>query len=359
MTAARGVAGEWGGHLGRENVNGATPALRRVLLTGVAGSGGSYLAEYILDRHPEVEVHGIARWHSASRPKGDLFGGRVTVHECDLLEYGSVVSALERARPEAIFHLAAHANVRTSFEIPGVVLRNNILGTSNLFEAIRRLGLDPLIQLCSTAEVYGQVDPRDVPIREEAPLRPVSPYAVSKAAQDLLGWSYFTTYGMRIIRTRMFTYLNPRRTDLFATAFARQIAWIEEGLGAELEHGNLNSVRTFIDVRDAMRAYWEALVRCRPGEVYNIGGVTTMTVGECLERLVALARVRIRTRLNPALVRPKDVTLQIPCVDKFIEATGWAPRVAFEDSLRHLLEHWRREARQARARGADVTLSSA
>jgi GDP-mannose 4,6-dehydratase len=332
----------------------ASPAPRRVLITGVAGSGGSYLAEYILRHHPEVEVHGIARWHSAARYR-DLFEGRVTVHESDLLDFGSVLAAVERARPDGIFHLAAHANVRASFDIPGVVLQNNILATSNLFEAVRHLRLDPLIQLCSTSEVYGQVDPADVPIREDAPLRPVSPYAVSKATQDLLGFAYFATYGMRIIRTRMFTYVNPRRTDLFATAFARQIAWIEEGLASELTHGNLDSVRTFIDVRDAMRAYWEALLCCRPGEVYNIGGTTTMTVGECLGRLVALARVPIPTRLDPALVRPKDVTLQIPCVDKFIQATGWAPRIGFDESLRHLLEHWRREARRRRA---DATVPS-
>jgi GDP-4-dehydro-6-deoxy-D-mannose reductase len=329
--------------------------LRRVLITGIAGSGGSYLADYVLRHHPEVDVHGIARWHSASRHR-DLFGGRATVHECDLLDFGSVLSVVERVRPDGVFHLAAHANVRASFDIPGVVLHNNILATSNLFEAIRRLALEPLIQLCSTSEVYGQVDAKDVPIREDAPLRPVSPYAVSKTAQDLLGFAYFTTYGMRIVRTRMFTYLNPRRTDLFATSFARQIAWIEEGMAAHLTHGNLESVRTFIDVRDAMRAYWEALLHCRPGEVYNIGGTTTMTVGDCLERLVAMARVPIPTRLDPALVRPKDVTLQIPCVDKFIQATGWAPRISFEDSLGHLLDHWRREARRAKA--ADVVASS-
>ncbi len=324
-----------------------TPTIRRVLITGIAGSGGSYLAEYLLRHHPEVEVHGITRWHTTGRHR-DLFGEKVTLYECDLLDFSSVLAALERARPDGIFHLAAHANVRVSFETPGVVLHNNILGTCNLFEAIRRLRLDPLIQLCSTSEVYGQVAPEDVPIREDAPLRPVSPYAVSKTAQDLLGWSYFTSYGMRIIRTRMFTYLNPRRTDLFATAFARQIAWIEQGLACELVHGNLDSVRTFIDVRDAMRAYWEALLHCHPGEVYNIGGTTTMTVGDCLARLAALARVPVPTRLDPALVRPKDVTLQIPCVDKFIRATGWTPQISFEESLRDLLEHWRQEARRAR-----------
>lgn len=322
-----------------------TPTLRRVLITGITGSGGSYLAEYILAHHPDVEVHGIARWHSSGRYR-EVFGGRVTIHECDLLDYGATLVAIERAKPDGIFHLAAHANVRASFDIPGVVLQNNILGTSNLLEAVRRTKLDPLIQICSTSEVYGQVDPNDVPIREDAPLRPVSPYAVSKTAQDLLGLSYFMTYGMRIIRTRMFTYLNPRRTDLFATAFARQVAWIEHGLAKELMHGNLDSVRTFLDVRDAMRAYWEALPLCRPGEVYNIGGVTTMTVGECLRRLIALARVPIPTRVDPSLLRPKDVTLQIPCVDKFVQATGWAPRITFDDSLRSLLDHWRREARR-------------
>jgi GDP-mannose 4,6-dehydratase len=335
-----------------------TASLRRALITGVTGSGGSYLAEYILKQHPEVEVHGIARWHSSGRYR-DLFGGRVILHECDLLDMGSVLAVLERSRPDGIFHLAAHANVRASFETPGVVLENNILGTSNLFEAVRRLRLDPLIQLCSTSEVYGQVDPTDVPIREDAPLRPVSPYAVSKTAQDLLGGAYFAAYGMCIIRTRMFAYLNPRRTDLAITAFARQVAWIEEGLQQELVHGNLDSVRTFIDVRDAMRAYWEALLHCRPGEVYNIGGTATLTVGKCLERLVALARVRIPTRLDPALVRPKDVTLQIPCVDKFRQATGWEPRISFDDSLMHLLEYWRREARREAgadaAKGAEAT----
>jgi GDP-D-mannose dehydratase len=251
-------------------------------------------------------------------------------------------------RPDAIFHLAAHANVRVSFITPASVLTNNVLGTSNLFEAIRLLKLDPVIQLCSTSEVYGQVDPKDVPIKEDAPLRPVSPYAVSKTAQDLLGWSYFTSYHMRVIRTRMFTYLNPRRTDLFATSFARQVAWIERGLQKELLHGNLDSVRTFIDVRDAVRAYWEAL-RCRPGEVYNIGGSTTMTVGDCLERLKTLSTAAIPTRTDPRLIRPADVTLQIPCVDKFVQETGWKPQYSFYESLENLLAHWRKEARKVSA----------
>lgn len=317
--------------------------MSRILITGVSGSGGSYLAEYITANHPDAEIHGLSRWHSTSVDNLQYVRDRVIVHECDLTDFGSVFGAMQRAKPDVVFHLASHANVRASFITPHAVVSNNILGTLNLFEAIRASSLDPLIQLCSTSEVYGRVTADEVPIRETAPMRPASPYAVSKAAQDMLGYSYFISYKMRIIRTRMFAYLNPRRTDLFATSFARQVARIERGLATEVVHGNLDSVRTMIDVRDAMRAYWDAAHQCAPGEAYNIGGTTTLTVGEVLERLVAKARVPIRTRLDPALLRPADVTLQIPSVDKFREATGWEPRYGFDESLSELLEHWRRE----------------
>lgn len=318
-----------------------TSPFKRVLITGIGGSGGSYLAEYIVDHHPEVEVHGLSRWHSTTQNNLFAIAPRVVIHEADLMDFGSTFEVMRKVNPDAIFHLAAHANVRASFITPGSVLANNILGTSNLFEAVRLASLDPLIQLCSTSEVYGQVDPKDVPIHEDAPLRPASPYAVSKVAQDLLGGSYFRSYGMRIIRTRMFAYLNPRRTDLFATAFARQVARIERGLQSELVHGNLDSVRTIIDVRDAMRAYWDALLHCTPGEVYNIGGTTTMTVGDFLQRLIGMARCPIPTRVNPALLRPSDVTLQVPDVSRFLAATGWSPRYTFDESLAHLMAYWR------------------
>jgi GDP-mannose 4,6-dehydratase len=319
--------------------------IKSALITGIGGSGGSYLAEYIVEHHPEVKVHGFARWHSStSQDNLAALRGKVTVHEVDLNDFGSVIAALQEVKPDAIFHLAAHANVRASFITPQTVLSNNILGTSNMFEAIRIAKLDPLIQLCSTSEVYGQVRPDEVPIREEQPMRPASPYAVSKVAQDLLGYTYFVAYKMRIIRTRMFAYLNPRRTDLFATSFARQVARIELGLQKELTHGNLESVRTIVDVRDAMRAYWEALLHCKPGEAYNIGGTATMTVGEVLKRLIAMAKKPIPTRQDPALLRPADVTLQIPNVERFAAATGWKPKYSFDESLSHLLEYWRRRA---------------
>ncbi len=326
-------------------VGAADRRVERALITGIAGSGGSYLAEYLVRHHPEVETHGISRWHSTTA-QNNLRGiaDDITVHEADLSDMGSVLEALEASRPDVIFHLAAHANVRASFTTVNAVLSNNILGTSTLLEGIRRVAPHAIVHVCSSSEVYGQVRPEDTPIREDCPMRPVSPYAVSKVAQDLLGFSYFVSYGMRTIRTRMFTYLNPRRADLFATSFARQVALIERGLQDELVHGNLDSVRTFLDVRDAMRAYWLATLHCEYGEAYNIGGVTTMTVGEVLERLKSLCDVPIPTRVDPALLRPADVTLQVPCVDAFVEATGWQPEYAFDESLEDLLNHWRQRA---------------
>lgn len=321
--------------------------IKCVLITGISGSGGSYLAEYIVNNYPKVAVHGIARWHSTTAD--DNLGeirDKVYVHEADLMDMASIIKVLQEVKPDAIFHLAAHANVMTSFITPTAVLSNNILGTSNLFEAIRILNIKPIIQLCSTSEVYGQVDPKYVPITEDTPLKPTSPYAVSKTAQDLLGWSYFISYKMPIIRTRMFAYLNPRRQDLFATSFAKQIAWIEAGLQKELLHGNLDSIRTLIDVRDAMRAYWEAILSCEPGEVYNIGGTTTVTVGEFLKKLISLSKVPIPTRLDPNLLRPADVTLQIPSCEKFIAKTNWKPKYSFEESMKYLLIFWRKQAKK-------------
>jgi GDP-4-dehydro-6-deoxy-D-mannose reductase len=318
-------------------------AISKVLITGIAGSAGSYLAEYIDQHEARVEIHGLAGFRTP-RDNLNAIKDRVIIHEGDLMDFASLLTILERVKPDGIFHLAAYANVRASFTAPSTILRNNILGTSNLFEAIKMSGQDPLIQLCSTSEVYGQAEAKDIPIKEDAPFRPASPYAVSKVAQDMLGWTYFSAYKMRIVRTRMFAYINPRRPDLFATSFAKQIAWIERGLQTELAHGNLDSVRTFLDVKDAMRAYWLALLHCNPGEVYNIGSTHAMTVGEVLERLIALSNVPIPRRLAPELLRPADLTLQVPCIDKFIAATGWKSEYDFDESLQDLMAFWRKQA---------------
>ena len=319
---------------------------KRALITGISGSGGSYLAEHIVNNHKEVEVHGIARWHSTTTSNNlENISNIVKIHECDLNDFSSILHVLKLVKPDVIFHLASHANVRAGFITPLSVIQNNVMGTSNLYEAIRSADLDPIIQLCSTSEVYGQVDPLDIPIKESCPLRPTSPYAVSKTTQDHLGFAYWKSYGMKIIRTRMFAYFNPRRADLFATSFARQVALIEAGKQKELLHGNLDSVRTMIDVRDAMNSYWQAALFCEPGEAYNIGGPKVITVGEFLNILKSMAKTEIPTRINPDLLRPSDVTLQIPDISKFVAATNWEAKYSFEESIEHLLNYWREKVK--------------
>jgi len=321
-----------------------------ILITGISGSGGSYLADYIAANHPAVTISGVARWHSTTSASNlEALQSRVRIYECDLTDLSSTIGVLNQVRPDAIFHVASHANVRASFVTPLAVLNNNIMGTANLLEAVRIVGLDPFILHCSTSEVYGKVDPLNVPITEDCPINAASPYSVSKVTQDLLCYSYFLSYGLKIIRTRMFAYLNPRRTDLFATSFAMQVARIEAGLQQELLHGNLESTRTLIDVRDAMAAYWIALEKCLPGEVYNIGGDKVIKVGEFLDILKGLAKCPIPSHLDQALLRPADITLQIPDTKKFVAQTGWKPKYSFDESVAFLLDHCREKVRREQA----------
>ncbi len=302
---------------------------RVVLITGITGSAGSYLAEWILSKFPQVKVAGFCR------------------KNCDLLDYKKVRSCLNEVKPDVIFHLASDADVRASFDEPDKVLNNNIIGTCNLFQAIRSLHLNPVIQHCSTSELYGQVKQEEIPIKETNRIQPVSPYGISKTAQDFLAQMYHRSYGMKVIITRMFAYINPRRKTLFATAFANQIARIEAGQQHELIHGNLESVRTLIDIRDAMEAYWLAALMCWPGEVYNIGGGRPIKVGEFLDMLISKAKCKIKTRLDPALMRPTDVTLQIADTTKFQEVTKWEPKISYEESVEWLLEVCRRNVNES------------
>ena len=313
---------------------------KKALITGASGSGGSYLAEYLISEQNLEEVHGLVRWHSTTTDSNlSNIVDKILVHECDLLDLASTIRVLQKVKPDVIFHLASNANVRASFDTPISILNNNMMGTANLFEAVRIVCPDAVIQHCSTSEVYGDVSEADIPIKENCPLRPVSPYAVSKTSQDHLAFAYFKSFNLKIIRTRMFTYFNPRRSDLFSTAFAKQVVAIEKGNQDVLRHGNLDSVRTMVDVRDAMKAYWLAAVRCEIGEVYNIGGSNTISVGDVLKIMIDLAKVPIKTEINTNLLRAKDVTLQVPDSTKFIGCTGWTEEFSFDESLDHLLNY--------------------
>ena len=314
----------------------------KVLITGITGSGGSYLAEYIVQGRQNVEIHGTIRGSSADSTKHVAQIQRaIKLHECDLNDFGSMLAVIRTVKPDAVFHFADYANNHASFTSPLAVLSNNILGANVLFEAIRVAGENPVFLLCSTSEVYGQLSSVEIPIKEETVLRPASPYAVSKAAQDMLGLVYFKSYNMKIIRTRMFSYLNPRRTDLFSTSFARQIARIEAGLQDELLHGNLDTVRTILDPRDAMEAYWLAAQRGASGEAYNIGSDKPVSIGSFLDLLKKHSKISIRTRLDTALLRPADVAVQIPDLRKFRTLTNWKPKYDLNESALNLLNYWR------------------
>lgn len=325
----------------------------RILITGITGMVGSHLAEYVLREQPSVEVHGLTRWRS---PLDHIRGiqHQVQLHDAELRDLHSMVRLMEEVRPDWIFHLAAQSYVSTSFIAPADTLQTNVVGTTNLLDAVRMTGIDPRIHICSSSEVYGQVLESEVPIRESNEFRPASPYAVSKTGEDMIAKQYFLSYGIQTIRTRMFTHTGPRRGDVFAeSAFAKQIAEIEAGVReGPMKVGNLDSVRTFADVRDAVRAYWLLLEKCEAGEVYNIGGNRTMLVGEMLDLLKGMSSAKIEHVVDPALVRPSDVTLQIPDISKFQAATGWEPEIPLETTLADLLSYQRERVAEVRAQAA-------
>ncbi|MCB1057496.1 MAG: GDP-mannose 4,6-dehydratase [Acidobacteria bacterium] len=316
----------------------------KALITGITGFAGSHLAEYLLAEHPEVELFGIYRWRSRTE-NIDHLAGKIRMIETDLRDYSSVQRVLGEVRPDVIFHLAAQSYVPSSWSAPTETLSTNITGQTHLFEAIRALGLDPVVQIACSSEEYGLVLPDEVPIRETNPLRPLSPYAVSKVGQDLLGYQYFQSYGLRAIRTRGFNHTGPRRGQVFVTSnFAHQIASIEAGLQEPvIRVGNLEAVRDFTDVRDMVRAYWLAVVHGKPGEVYNIASGTGITIQELLDRLLALSTADVKIEIDPDRLRPSDVEILIGDASKFRADTGWQPEIPFEQTLRDILDYWREQ----------------
>jgi GDP-4-dehydro-6-deoxy-D-mannose reductase len=314
----------------------------RVLITGITGFAGSHLAEYILARHPDVEIFGIVRWRS--RMENVLpFRDRVELCEADLKDLVSLQGCLARVKPDRVFHLAAQSFVPTSWKCPAETFAINAIGEVNLFEALLSLKLSPLIQVAGSSEEYGRVFPDEIPMKETNPLRPLSPYAVSKVAQDLLGYQYFQSYGLPIVRTRGFNHTGPRRGEVFVTSsFAKQIAEIEKGKKEPVIHvGNLDAQRDFNDVRDIVEAYWLSLEKGEPGEVYNIGSGVARSIRGVLDILLSLSQARVRVEVDPDRLRPSDVPILLADSSKFVGRTGWRPRIPFQQTLRDLLDYWR------------------
>jgi GDP-4-dehydro-6-deoxy-D-mannose reductase len=313
----------------------------KVLITGITGFVGSHLADYLLGRDG-IEVCGIARWRSQKENIKHL-GDKIKLFECDIKDMTSVRDVVRTFKPDKIFHLAAQSFVPASWSAPTETLTTNIIGEVNIFESVRDMGLDTTIHIAGSSEEYGLVKPDEVPITEASPLRPLSPYGVSKVAQDLLGYQYFKSYGMNIVRTRAFNHTGPRRGEVFVcSTFAKQIAEIEKGKkGKILKVGNLEAQRDFTDVRDIVKAYWLAAEKCDPGEVYNICSGIPRTIQSILDTLISLTDAKVEVKQDSTRMRPSDVPILKGDFSKFSKKTGWKPEIPFEKTLKDILEYWR------------------
>ena len=316
----------------------------RALITGITGFAGSHLADYLLAEQSDVEIFGTYRWRSRME-NIDHLDGKIKLLECDLRDAAAVHGVLAEVRPDYIFHLAAQSYVPASWRAPSDTLTTNLIGQTNIFEAVRMLELDPVIQIAGSSEEYGLVLPDEVPIKETNPLRPLSPYAVSKVGQDLLAYQYFRSYGLKTIRTRGFNHTGPRRGEVFVTSnFAKQIASIEAGLREPvIRVGNLEAQRDFTDVRDMVRAYWLAVTKAKHGEVYNLASGKAVTIRELLDQLLALSETKVEVEVDPERLRPSDVEILLGDFSKFKADTGWEPSIPLEQTLRDTLDFWRQK----------------
>lgn len=320
--------------------------MNKILITGITGFVGSHLAEYILSLNGNYEIYGLSRWRS---PKDNLekIYKKVNIIQADLLDYSSLINTFRQHDFKFVFHLAAQSHVASSFKIPSQTLQTNIMGTFNLLEAIRLVGnKETVIHVCSSSSIYGNPK-NDELITEDCTLSPTSPYAVSKIGEDMLALQYYLSYGLKTIRTRTFNHTGPRRGDIFVlSSFAKQIALLEIGEIKCIRHGNLESLRTFLDVRDIVRAYWLLVNKCQAGEVYNIGSMEAITIENVLNTLKSMSTVKdINTVSDKSLFRPSDVVTQRPNMDKFCNATNWRPEILFKKTCEDILNYWRNEVK--------------
>ncbi len=313
---------------------------KKALITGIAGFVGSHLSELLLAQG--YEVYGLRR----PRTRMDLIesiASKLHLEDADLLDSHSLYTMISRIKPDVIFHLAAQSFVPTSWVSPSVTLEVNIVGSANLFEAVRQAEIDPVIQIACSSEEYGLVHEDELPIKETNPLRPLSPYAVSKLAMDYLGYQYYESYKVRIVRTRGFNHTGPRRGDTFAeSTFAKQIAMIEKGKQEPvIQVGNLDSKRDYTDVRDMVRAYVVSTEKCDPGEVYNICTGKAILMSDMLKLLLSFSKIKPEIKPDPSRMRPSDVPVLIGDNSKFVAKTGWKPEIPFEKTMEDLLNYWR------------------
>lgn len=318
----------------------------RALVTGISGFAGSFLAEYLV-AHTPFEIWGIALGSGESIP---ALGNRIVCVSEDLADPSVAARSVAQAAPDWIFHLAAQAFVPLSWQDPWATIERNIRAQVNLLQAVTQQDLRPRILIVGSNEEYGRVEPHDLPIDEDTPLRPDSPYGVSKIAQDFLGLQYFLSHNLHIVRVRPFNHIGPRQNDRFvAASFAKQIAEIEAGKREPVIYvGNLEAQRDFTDVRDMVRGYVLALEHGAPGDVYNLGSGKSHSIRQLLDTFLSMTIAEIRVARDSTRSRPSDTPVTLCDPSKFRKQTGWEPQIEFEQTLRDTLEYWREKVRQTK-----------
>ena len=309
-----------------------------ILITGGTGFVGSHMIDYILDNETDVKIYATKRWMEDTKNVDHI--------NDDLLDGMSVKRAVEISKPDKVFHFAAQSFPEVSFKIPVITLQTNVIGTTHLLESIKDSDYDPVVVSISSSEVYGNPSEDEIPIKETNPIRPANPYSISKVGHDLMSQYYYKAYGVKVIVTRMFSHEGARRGKQFAlSSFSYQIVQNEKLIKNDcgIRHGNLESVRTYNHIEDAIIAYWLCSESDRYGEVYNIGGDYTCTVGDALDMLISKSEISdaLNKVLDPKRVRPTDITLQIPSSDKFREHFNWKPKKDLTHICDDLLNYWR------------------
>ena len=320
--------------------------MTNILITGGTGFVGSHMIDYILNNKTDVKVYATKRWMEDTKNVDHIIDDRFEFIDCDLIDGASVKRAIDISKHNKVFHFAAQSFPEVSFKIPVITLQTNVIGTTHLLESIKESDFDPVVVSISSSEVYGNPKEDEIPIKETNPIRPANPYSISKVGHDLMSQYYHNAYGMKIIITRMFSHEGARRGKQFAlSSFAHQIVQNEKLIknDCEIRHGNLKSVRTYNHIEDAIKAYWLCSESDRYGEVYNIGGDYTCTVGDALNMLISKSTISdaLCKVLDKERVRPTDITLQIPSSDKFKEHFGWKPEKDLTHICDDLLNYWR------------------
>tara|TARA_Y100000590_G_scaffold450239_1_gene589591 strand:- start:847 stop:1800 length:954 start_codon:yes stop_codon:yes gene_type:complete len=308
---------------------------KKILITGINGSVGSYLSDFLLKK--KIHILGTYRNNITRKQINNI--SKKNLFKLDLNNFTRTKKVLKKIKPDLIFHLASNADVRKSFDQPREIILNNNNCTLNLLEALRITKINPLIIISSTSEVYGNCYKKI--IDENQKIQPNNPYAVSKTFQDLLSYNYYKIYGLKIIITRMFTYLNAKRDNLFASSWAKQISQIEKGNKKTLFHGNLNTSRAIMSMEDAIKAYWLVALKGKIGEIYNIGGGKNIKLSNFLKILKSLSKHKIICKVDKKLLRKTDIKTQIPSAKKFFKRTNWKPEASLKRSLEKFLNEIR------------------